>query len=76
MVDTNEGHALIKVKEGSTVSQVVGSTNKVYTTNVFPLQTTTGLDDGVTLSLSDGVLMVNNRLGQTEQVQITVLNLM
>lgn len=76
MVDTNEGHALIKVKELSTVSQVVGTTNKILTTNTFPLLATTGQDDALTLSLSDGVLMINNRLGQTEQVQITVLNLM
>lgn len=76
VLDTNEGYAMLKVKEGSSTSYTIGTASKVVTSATFPLTGTTGSADAVTVSLNDGVLHVNNRLGQTEKVHVTVMNVM
>ena len=75
VVDSNEGYAMLKVKEGSATAYSLGG-SQVSTTSTFPLTGTSGVADAITLSLSDGVLHVNNRLGQTERIHITVMNVM
>lgn len=71
MVDTNEGYALIKVKESSATNYLIGGSK--VTTVATALTGTSGSADSLNFNLSGGVLTIENRLGQTEKVHITVM---